>query len=75
MINPIIKKDIENIISRLGSDVNKLSGKKVLITGASGLIGSYIVETIAYLNSEKKLSSPCKVLGLQKRSDESRKPA
>ncbi len=67
MINPIIKRDIESIIKRLGNYINALSGKKVLITGASGLIGSYIVETIAYLNSEKKLSSSCKILGLQKK--------
>lgn len=66
MINPIIKNDIENIIKRLGNDVNKLSGKRILVTGASGLIGSYLVETIAYLNSEKILSTPCKVTGSQK---------
>lgn len=66
MINPIVKKDIEAIIRRLGSRVNKLSGKTILITGASGLIGSYLVETIAYLDAKKKLSKPCLVLGLQK---------
>ena len=66
MINPIIKRDIKNIIKRLDNKINALSGKRVLITGASGLIGSYIVETIAYLNSEKKLPRQCKVLGLQK---------
>lgn len=65
-MNPIIKKDIENIVNRLGSDVRKLSGKTVLITGGSGLIGSYLIETIAYLNTEKKLSKPCRVIGLQK---------
>jgi len=65
-MNPIIKKDVESIIKRLGQDIEKLSGRKVLITGASGLIGSYFVETIAYLNSERKLASTCKVLALQK---------
>lgn len=66
MINPIIKKDIENIIKRLGGKIKRLSGKTILITGASGLIGSYLVETIAYLNTKKKLSKPCKIVGLQK---------
>lgn len=65
-MDPIIKEDIENIVNRLGSDVRKLSGKTVLITGASGLIGSYLTETIAYLNSSKKFSKYCTVIGLQK---------
>lgn len=64
-MNTIVKEDIERIINRLGDDVKKLSGKSILITGASGLIGSYLVETIAYLNSEK-LSKPCKLVGMQK---------
>lgn len=66
MINPIIKQDIENIVKRLGQDVDKLSGKTILITGSSGLIGGYILGTIAYLNSEGLLSSPCRIIGLQK---------
>lgn len=65
-INPIIESDIKKIIRRLGSDIKRLSGKKILITGASGLIGSYLVETIAYANSKNKLSPPCKIIGLQK---------
>lgn len=67
MIHPIIKTDIQNIIRRLGDSIQKLSGKNILITGASGLIGSYIVETMAFLNSENTLRESCKVIGLQKR--------
>jgi len=67
MIHPVIKEDVERIIERLGSSVKKLSGKTVLILGASGLIGSYIVETIAFFNSEKKLHKSCNVIGLQRR--------
>jgi len=65
-MNTIIKKDIEEIIKRLGSEINKLSGKRILITGASGLIGSYIAETLAYLNTKKKLDLLCNVIGLQR---------
>lgn len=66
MINSIIKEDIKNIVKRLGKDVDKFSGKTILITGSSGLIGGYILETIAYLNSESLISSPCRIIGLQK---------
>lgn len=65
-MNPIIKKDIERVVKRLGTSIDVLSGKKVLITGASGLIGSFLVETLAFLNNRNKLSSPCRVIGLQK---------
>lgn len=66
MVNPIIQKDIEDIVSRLGRSIHELSGKTVLVTGASGLIGGYLVETIAYLNSRKIISSPCRIICLQK---------
>lgn len=66
MINSIIKEDVENIIERLGDGINEFSGKTILITGSSGLIGGYLLETLAYLNSEKKISKPLKIIGLQK---------
>ena len=55
-MNPIIKEDIKDIVRRMGFDIQKLSGKKILLTGATGLIGSYFVETIVYLNDEKRVN-------------------
>ena len=46
------------MLSRL--DVGKLQGKTVLITGASGLIGSYLAGPIALANREKDLN--CRLL-------------
>lgn len=66
-MHPIIQKDIEHILKRLGRSIDKLSGKHVLITGASGLLGSYLVETIAYVNTKKKRSLQCHVLAMQKK--------
>ncbi len=66
-MNAIIKTDIESILTRVGSKVELFAGKNILITGASGLIGSYLVETLAYLNGEKKLSKACSIICLQKR--------
>lgn len=46
--NLYFKEDIENTIE--GLDVTKLFGKTILITGISGLIGSFLVEVLMYLN-------------------------
>ncbi len=62
----VIKDDIKDVISALGADVNRLSGKTVLITGPSGLLGSYLVDTIAELNDRKILEYPCRVIGLSR---------
>lgn len=48
-LNPIIEKDIEEI---LGTNINfkKLENSTVLITGAAGMFGRYILYTLAALN-------------------------
>ena len=48
-LNPIIETDIENILSNK-IDFKKLENSTVLITGASGMIGSYLLYTLAALN-------------------------
>jgi len=62
----IINKDIENIIDQTKNGIKMLSGKTVLITGSNGLLGSYIVDTIKYLNDNNILKLPCKVIGLNR---------
>ncbi|KKR73703.1 MAG: NAD-dependent epimerase/dehydratase [Candidatus Levybacteria bacterium GW2011_GWC2_40_7] len=65
MLSPIIREDIKDVVNRLGKDADRLSGKTVLITGASGLIGGYLVDTLVYLNENRLLKS-CKAIALQK---------
>lgn len=48
-LNPIIERDIENILSNK-IEFKKLENSTVLITGASGMIGSYLLYTLAALN-------------------------
>ncbi len=55
MNNSIIKEDLENICSTDFIDWNRLSKKTVLITGATGLIGSTIVNALLYANEKRKL--------------------
>jgi nucleoside-diphosphate-sugar epimerase len=48
-MNYIIKEDIKQII-KSDIDWNRFSGKKILITGATGFLPAYMVETLMYLN-------------------------
>lgn len=50
----IVKEDTENIIKDFGEKelIEKLRNKSVLITGASGMIGSYLAYTFIRLNEE-----------------------
>ena len=49
----IIQKDMEDIFSR-NIDWKKLDGKSILLTGAYGMLASYIVYFIDYLNTVKE---------------------
>tara|TARA_B100000989_G_scaffold299044_1_gene292456 strand:+ start:15533 stop:16564 length:1032 start_codon:yes stop_codon:yes gene_type:complete len=52
MLDNIVKEDVRNIISN--TNFNKLRKyKKILITGSSGLIGSYLLHTFNSLDKEK----------------------
>ncbi|MDW8799690.1 NAD-dependent epimerase/dehydratase family protein [Clostridium sp. A1-XYC3] len=59
----IIINDCHSIIKRVGNDFNKLQGKKILITGSSGMLASYFLDTINVLN-ECYFKVPCKVIAM-----------
>ncbi|MDP3956653.1 MAG: NAD-dependent epimerase/dehydratase family protein [bacterium] len=46
----IIAEDVERLVSRMPKLLRKLEGKRLMLTGASGLVPSYFLDTIAYLN-------------------------
>jgi UDP-glucuronate decarboxylase len=56
----IIQKDIEKIVSEFKEELKSLEGKSVLITGANGMIPSYLVDTIAEFN--KTSNNPAKLI-------------
>ncbi len=54
----IVIEDMQKILSSCKEDLLKLAGKRILITGASGFVGSYLVESIVAFNIEHP-DSPC----------------
>ena len=59
LTQPIVQEDIESIFKIVGDDLNRLRGKRVLITGGTGFIGTWLLETISWLNTN--CNQPCKV--------------
>jgi nucleoside-diphosphate-sugar epimerase len=59
LTHPIVQEDIESIFKVVGSDLTRLQGKRVLITGGTGFIGTWLLETISWFN--KNCNRPCKV--------------
>lgn len=47
--NPVINEDMENIYSR-DIPTNKLYGKSILVTGATGMLASYLIYYLIWLN-------------------------
>lgn len=62
----IINNDIKDIVNQMGDTIQALSGKTFLITGSNGLLGSYIVDTVKYLNDKNLLKFPCRVIGINR---------
>ena len=50
-INEILKKDFEYIEHNSFADVNQLKGKTIFITGATGLIGTNIVNSLLHIGN------------------------
>lgn len=54
-MNPILKQDMEDIYSRR-TDWDIFDGKNVLLTGAYGMLASYLVYFLFYLKEEKNIN-------------------
>ena len=52
----IIADDCDHVIAALGAHAERIAGKNVLITGAAGMLASYLVDTIVRLNDSGRLS-------------------
>jgi UDP-glucuronate decarboxylase len=70
--NPILKADFE-AIANADLPWEKMEGKTVLITGANGLLPSYIAKSLLYRNMLRKGNKPIKVLGLVRNIEKANK--
>lgn len=63
MKSKIVDEDLKEIYKVIGEEeFKKLNGKTIMVTGCNGLIASYIIETIAYVN--QFLLIPCVVIAI-----------
>lgn len=53
--NKILELEFENI-TKINPNIYKIAHKSILITGASGLIGSYLINYLKYLNKTSNLN-------------------
>lgn len=58
-----VLSDIKRIVQSLGDHSALLEGKVIVVTGGSGFLGKYIIDTLVYLNS-KVLLVPCKIISI-----------
>lgn len=72
--NETVADDMRQILHNCLDEFSYLAGKRLLITGGSGFIGRYLVESIVVFNHENPVS-PCRVLlptrslsGIEKKS-------
>ncbi len=69
--NPLYLEDLSNI-AKLNLPFEKLKNKNIFISGASGLIGSFLIDAIMMLNKEKELNCHIYAIGRNKEKLENR---
>ncbi|MBA3024402.1 MAG: NAD(P)-dependent oxidoreductase [Gammaproteobacteria bacterium] len=57
----IVEEDVRRVLEECRGTLQKLSGKTLLLTGGSGFVGSYLVESIIAFN-RKNEDEPCRLL-------------
>lgn len=66
ILNERYKKVLEDICGEF-PHWKKLSGKTILLSGASGMIGSFLVDTLMFLNQSNIRGERCKIIAIGRR--------
>lgn len=61
--NAVIREDVNRISEVLAEGVAPLAGTTILVTGGSGFLCSYFLETIAYMN-DTVFRHPCRIISV-----------
>lgn len=70
--NDLYKNDVDKISNLDFIDYNKLKNKSIFISGATGMIGSFLVDVLMNKNNQKKLNCKIYALGRNKQNAEKR---
>ena len=70
MKNKIVIQDLQEIVAE-NLSWEKFANSKIIVTGASGILPSYMVETLLYLNQHKLLN--IKVIGIVRNMDKAKR--
>lgn len=69
MINPVIQEDVERVC-RKNQDLSVFDNQRILVTGATGFVGSFIVHTL--LQSAVKRNADTKILAIVRNEQRAR---
>lgn len=58
--DPIAAQDIERILASCGAELMELRGKDILLTGATGFVGSSLLESIIAFNASVRAADACR---------------
>ncbi|CAG0936774.1 dTDP-glucose 4,6-dehydratase [Thermoflexales bacterium] len=51
-ISPRVSQDVRLAVQLIGSNLLRLNGKRMLITGGTGFLGTWLIEMLAWFNSQ-----------------------
>jgi nucleoside-diphosphate-sugar epimerase len=60
--SPIVAQDVERVVQLVGTSVTRLLGKRLFITGGTGFLGTWLIETLAWFNTQCDRSCQIDVL-------------